>query len=93
MELAISDAITDIAAWDKDYNQHNIILTKRETINDKQETRNESFSVSPNPTSGIIKISIASKINKTVSFELTDAQGKAILKQAAELQKVITASY
>ena len=87
LELAISDAITDIAAWDKDYNQHNIILTKRETINDKQETRNESFSVSPNPTSGIIKISITSKINKTVSFELTDAQGKAILKQAAELQK------
>ena len=87
LKLAISDAITDIAAWDKDFNQHNIILTKRETINDKQETRNESFSVSPNPTSGIIKVSIASKTNKTVSFELTDAQGKAILKQAAELQK------
>ncbi len=86
-ELAITNAITAIEAWDKDFNQHNIVLTKRETINEQQETRNESFSVSPNPTSGEIKVNIASKINKTVNFELTDAQGKAILKQSVELQK------
>jgi hypothetical protein len=28
-----------------------------------------------------------SKANKTVSFELTDAQAKSILKQVAEFQK------
>ena len=87
LELGISDAITDIAAWDKNFNQHNIILTKRETINDKQEIRNESFSISPNPTNGEIKVNLISKVNKIVSFELTDAQGRAILKQAIELQK------
>ncbi len=87
LELGISDAITETAAWDKDLNQHNIILTKRETTNEQQETRNEFFSVSPNPTSGEVKLTIVSKVNKAVNFELTDAQGKSILKQAAELQK------
>ncbi len=85
--LTLTNDLTDVEAWDKDYNQHNIILTKRETINDKLETRNEWFSVSPNPTSGEIKVSIISKVNKVVSFELTDAQGKTILKQSVELQK------
>jgi hypothetical protein len=43
--------------------------------------------VSPNPTTGEIKVTITSKQNKTVSFALTDAQGKAIYKQSVELQK------
>ncbi len=79
-KMSLSNDLTEIAAWDKNFNQHNIVLTK-------QNTRNESFSVSPNPTSGEIKVSLVSKINTTISFELTDAQGKTILKQVAELQK------
>jgi hypothetical protein len=87
LELGISDAITEIAAWDKDYNQHNIILAKREIITNNSPLTTSQWSVSPNPTSGEIKVSIVSKTNKTVSFELTDAQGKIILKQSVELQK------
>ena len=87
LELGISDAITDIAAWDKDYNQHTITLTKRELITNNSPLTTSQWSVSPNPTNGEIKVSMVSKVNKTVSFELTDAQGKTILKQAAELQK------
>jgi hypothetical protein len=83
--MNLTDDITEIAAWDKDLNQHNIVLTKR--FNNQSLTSNENFSVSPNPTSGDIKISMISKLNKTVVFELTDAQGKTILKQTAELQK------
>jgi hypothetical protein len=84
LELGISDAITDIAAWDKDYNQHNIILSKREKL---QTPNIEQWSVSPNPTNGEIKVSLVSKVNKTIVFELSDAQGKAIVKQVVELQK------
>jgi hypothetical protein len=29
LELGLSDAITEIAAWDKDLNQHNIILSQK----------------------------------------------------------------
>ncbi|MFY7964005.1 MAG: RagB/SusD family nutrient uptake outer membrane protein [Chitinophagaceae bacterium] len=86
-ELGISNDITEIAAWDKDFNQHNITLKKRETINDKLEIRNESFSVSPNPTSGEVKISIESKLHKVVIIELTDIYGKIILTQAVAVNK------
>ncbi|MFY7964465.1 MAG: alpha-amylase family glycosyl hydrolase [Chitinophagaceae bacterium] len=84
LNLTLTNDLTDVEAWDKDFNQHNIILTKQQKI---QTPNTEQWSVSPNPTSGEIKVSIASKTNKTVSFELTDAQGKTILKQSVELQK------
>ncbi len=87
LELGISDAITAIEAWDKDYNQHKVILLKREIITNNSTLTTSQWSVSPNPTSVEIKVSIASKTNKTASFELTDAQGKTILKQSVELQK------
>jgi hypothetical protein len=86
-ELSLSNDLTDIAAWDKDYNQHTVILSKREIITNNSPLTTSQWSVSPNPTSGEIKVSIVSKTNKTVSFELTDAQGKTILKQVVELQK------
>jgi hypothetical protein len=87
LQLTINNSTTEIAAWDKDYNQHNIILAKREIITNNSPLTTSQWSVSPNPTSGEIKVSIVSKTNKTVSFELTDAQGKTILKQVVELQK------
>ncbi len=87
LKLTISSDITDVAAWDKELNEHNIILSKRATKNEQLETRNEFFSVSPNPTNGEIKVTITSKQSNAVSFELTDAQGKAIFKQTVELKK------
>ncbi len=87
LNLTLTNDITDIAAWDKDFNQNNIVLTKRETTNDKQETRNELFSISPNPTSGDIKINLVSKLNKVVSVELTSVYGKTILRKSVELEK------
>ncbi|MCX6210246.1 MAG: T9SS type A sorting domain-containing protein, partial [Bacteroidetes bacterium] len=87
LELAITNDIAEIEAWDKDFNQHKIILTKQVATTNNLPLTTSQWSVSPNPTSGEIKVSIVSKNNKTVSFELTDAQGKTILKQSVELQK------
>ena len=86
-ELAITNEITDIAVWDKDFNLHNIILTKRETKKEKPEIRSELFSVSPNPTNGDIKINMLCKTNKTIRFELCDAQGRVLLQQSFEATK------
>jgi hypothetical protein len=86
-ELGISEAITDIAAWDKDYNPHTIILTKRETINDKLEARNEWFSVSPNPTNGAIKVDIVCKMNKLIRLELSNVEGKKVFEQSIDIVK------
>jgi hypothetical protein len=85
--LTITSDITDIEAWDKDFIQHNIILSKQQRTTNFLPVTTSQWSVSPNPTSGEIKVSLLSKVNKTVSFELTDAQGKSILKQVVELQK------
>ena len=80
-EFGISDAITEVSAWDKDFNHHNIILIKRETINEQPTIRTEYFSVSPNPTTGIIKVDLVAKTNKTIHFELSDVKGRILLQQ------------
>jgi hypothetical protein len=85
--LSLTDDVTDVEAWDKDFIQHNIILSNRALTTNNLPISIEQWNVSPNPTSGEIKVAITSKQNKTVSFELTDAQGKAIYKQAVELKK------
>jgi sugar lactone lactonase YvrE len=85
LQLIIDNSITEIGAWDKELNQHNIILTQKSEL--ETQNLNDVWSVSPNPTNGEIKVSIVSKTNKTLSFEFTDAQGKAIFKQVVELQK------
>ena len=87
VELSLTNDITATEAWDKDLNQRNIVLTKQEIITNNSPLTTSQWSVSPNPTSGEIKVSLVSKVNKTISFELTDAQGKAIFKQVVELQK------
>ena len=80
VELAITDDITDIEAWDKDFNKRNIIISKK-------MTNEEIWSVSPNPTTGIIKVDVVSKTSKTVRFELTNAIGNIITQQTTDLQK------
>ena len=85
LQLTIDNSITEIAAWDKDFVKHNIILSQKSKV--ETQNTNDVWSVSPNPTSGEIKVSILSKVNKTVSFELSGAQGKSILKQDVKLQK------
>ena len=84
LELGISDAITDIAAWDKDFNQHSIILTQQQKL---QTPNTEQWVVSPNPTSGDVKVNIICKTNKTILFKLSDAQGRTIFQQSCEAVK------
>ena len=85
--LSLTNDITEIEAWDKNYQQHNVILTKRETKNEKQETVNEKWSVSPNPTKGDVVVTMVSNIVKNVLFELSTADGKMVFKQNVEVIK------
>ena len=78
LELEISDAITEIAAWDKDFNQHNIILTKQQKL---QTPNIEQWTVSPNPTTGEVKVNIVCKTNKLVRLELSNVEGKQVFEQ------------
>jgi hypothetical protein len=83
--LTITNDITDIAAWDKDFKEHNIILSQKLKV--ETQNLNEIWSVSPNPNSGDIKVNMICKTNKTIHFELSDAQGRTLLQQNFEAVK------
>ena len=78
--LSLSNDITEIEAWDKDYQQHHIILTQRETKNDKQETKNELFVIYPNPTHSTIKIELNNLVGAG-TVVITDVYGKIVFKK------------
>ena len=85
-EMNITDDITDIAVWDKDFGKHHIVLSK--TRNKEQGMlKDEVWSVSPNPTKGDVIVSLNANKNKTIVFELTNAQGKTLCTQSFEAIK------
>ena len=85
--LSLTNDITEIEAWDKNNQQHNIILTKRETKNEKPEMVNENWTVSPNPTNGDVVVTMVSNIAKNVIFELSSAEGKMVFNQIIKVIK------
>jgi alpha-tubulin suppressor-like RCC1 family protein len=80
-DLALTNDIAEIEAWDKDFNQHNIILTKQQKL---QTPNTEQWSVSPNPNNGNIKVNLFSAVNKKLTFVITNAQGKMLYTQSFE---------
>jgi len=86
--LALTNDITEIEAWDKNNQQHNIILSKKETpTSNVSLSSSEKWSVAPNPTSGEVIVNMLSKENRVVVFELTNSQGKLCMKQSFEAKK------
>jgi hypothetical protein len=82
LQLSINNSITEIEAWDKDNQQHNIILSHKSKTQ-KAEIK-EAFSVSPNPNDGNIIVALTSNSNKTIVFELSNAVGKKLYTQSVE---------
>ena len=78
-KLTLTNDITTIAAWDKDFNQHHILL---KIDNKEQEIfKEELFTVTPNPTSGIVKLNVLCKSTKAITFELSNIYGTTLLQQ------------
>ena len=88
LKLSLTNDITEIEAWDKDFKQHNIILTQQQKTKDQEPKTKDLFSVSPNPTSdGNIKVALFSNQNKKTVFVLMNAQGITVYTQAFEVVK------
>ena len=85
-ELRISNDMTEIEAWDKNFQHHNITLTQKETTAAKAITIN-NWTVSPNPNDGNIVINLNSNSNKKIQFELTNTVGKPLYTQNFEVTK------
>ena len=77
-QLSISNAVTAIAAYDKDYNLHGIVM-KPSLINVNEPVA-ENWTVSPNPvTGGMINVSMNLKDSKIIVLRLLDNTGKVLL--------------
>ena len=76
-DLTLTSDITEVAAWDKDYNQHNIVLTKQQKL---QTTNIEQWAIYPNPTKGLVNLYVETLVGKG-NIVITDVYGKQVKTQ------------
>ena len=83
MQLSIDGSVTAVAAYDKEYGVHNVVMKASPII--ISETPKEYWTVSPNPTKdGVIKVQMNLKDNKTIVFRLIDNTGRVLLTKQIE---------
>ena len=81
--LNLNGDITAIAAYDKDYNLHNIVLNSS-TINISEMSK-DTWTVAPNPANdGIIHVQMNLHENKNIVFRLLDNIGKVLIVKEVE---------
>jgi hypothetical protein len=81
LQLTINNSITDVEAWDKDYNQRNIILSQKSKV----KTPNiYEVVIYPNPTKGSVNLYIETLVGAG-SIVVTDLYGKQVKIQSLSL--------
>ena len=83
LEVGLSNDITEIEAWDKNFNQHKVILTNKK-IN---KPISKQWFVSPNPTSGEVVVNMNVEVNKNITLELINETGKTVYSQGFDAIK------
>ena len=77
--ISLDGSVTAVAAYDKDYIQHNVVLNAAKV---NMADAQDRWVVSPNPASkGVIKVQMHLNENKSVVFKLMDNTGKVLLEQ------------
>ena len=81
--LSIDGSVTSIAAYDKDYGLHGVVMKASPiTI---VESPKETWTVSPNPTKdGVIKVQMNLKDKKIIVFRLIDNTGRVQMVKQVE---------
>jgi len=84
-QLSIDGSITAIAAYDKNYGLHNVVMKRVEIV---QPLQQEYWTIAPNPTKdGVIKVQMNLRDKKTVVLRLIDNSGRLILSKQVEGMK------
>ena len=80
--LKLDGSVTAIAAYDKEYQLHNVVMKRVEKV---QPLQQEYWTVAPNPTKdGVIHVQMNLKDKKTIVFRLIDNAGKLLLVKQIE---------
>jgi len=81
--LDLNSSVTEIAAYDKDYNLHGIVMNS--SLLNSGDIVAETWTVSPNPiTGGVINVRMNLKANKSIVLRLSDNSGRVILVKEVE---------
>ena len=82
-QLDLNSSVTTIAAYDKDYNLHNIVLNAA-AINASTLVK-DVWTVAPNPvTNGLVQVQMNLKDNKTLVLRLIDNTGRLLMVKQVE---------
>jgi len=81
--LQLTSNITPIAAYNANYQE--VALQFEEGIINAENGNNETWSINPNPSSGILNITMNLKTSKSLCFELTNMLGKHIIDYKTNL--------
>ncbi len=79
-DITVSSAITDAQAWDGNLQPHTVEKTGGKIIAGAPNApvTTESFTVTPNPTTGTIQLTLHLKEHKKIGISLVDASGKTV---------------
>jgi hypothetical protein len=83
-DIVLSSDIATIEAWDASYQKHNIIKTVGKINSTPEFAAKENWQVSPNPTSGEVKVDLSLLSNKSIRFQLTTIDGKVVYQKEME---------
>jgi len=82
-QLDLNSSITSIAAYDKDYNLHGIVLNP--SLINITDIVKETWIIAPNPTKdGVIKVQMNLNNSKTIVFRLSDNTGRVLMVKQVE---------
>ena len=80
--LTIDGSVTTIAAYDKNYGVHNVVMNRVENV---QPLQQDVWTVSPNPTTGaVINVQMNLRDKKIVVLRLTDNTGRVLIVKQVE---------
>jgi len=84
--LQISSSHTPIEAWDSQYAQHNILL-KAASATTEAETTLDSYTLSPNPASADVFLTLKVSTSKTVRVTVSNAAGQKVSELSIKATK------
>ena len=87
LEVSLSNDITEIEAWDKNFNKHNIVLLVKKTNQLNTDLSNLQLNVSPTVTNGNVIIDFKLKENKLITMQLFNQTGKLVFTQKIDATK------
>ena len=82
-QLDLNSSVTAIAAYDKDYNIHGIVMNS--AVINATDIVKETWTVAPNPvTNGVVQVQLNLKLYKKITLKLLDNNGKLLRNKEVE---------